>query len=542
MKIILFPVIRKSIGKIISLFAVVLAPVFKMHSDFLKLFLKREGLELLGRSYRSFWVLLAIMSVTFIAIGFSNGSLKYLENKMSDPFINWVNVELPRGDRELAHKLITVLDNEKSRAEFKFSSMNGYYKFDLFFKDEKQNGRYRSMGRTIDFDSPLLDVIFSKKNLIAGRRFNSEEDLGLIVTENFLKQFNYTLNSPYANMHFSSENNYVITYVPLPIIAIVRELPDMSAFATTPYFYNQRYLDSKGNNPFSPKHTKDLVIYINDESFSKNKFDESVKKAIASITECKYRDPSVSIKDRQDSYLTGKEIRISFFPTFDSVEQVKNVFDKLLKNMKNTDSELIQLFDYQTSFADTYRDYDYLAVNFKSLDKVRSFKNYLFNELEVEIDMAQIESKENFNFVTKLTRFISLILLAFCILSITMFLSNLLKSHLYKIRMNIGTFKAFGMGNRTLKLIYLSIVGIFISFSLSFSIFIAFIFGELGGIRLLLKLLSIELEAGQKYFHLADLWTLIAIISILLVSLSAIYLNSNKLFEDSPGNLINNRE
>jgi len=542
MKIILFPVIRKSIGKIISLFAVVLSPVFKMHSDFLKLFLKREGLELLGRSYRSFWVLLAIMSVTFIAIGFSNGSLRYLESKMSDPFINWVNIELPRTDRDLANRLTSALDNEKARSEYKFSTMNGYNKFDLFFKDVKKSGRYRSMGRTIDYNSPLLETIFDKKNLIAGRKFNDAEDLGLIVTENFLKEFNYSLNTPYASMYFSSENNYIITYLPLPIIAVVKELPDMSAFATTPYFYNQRFLDAKGNNPFSPKHTKNLIIFASDNVFDKNKINDFLQKKIKDLPDCKFRDPSFSIKERKDSYIEGKEIRVSFFPDFDSIEQIKNVFDELFSNQKLNTDEILQLFDYETSIADSYADYDYMAINFNSLDKVRSFKNYLFNELEVEIDMAQIESKENFNFVTKLTRFISLILLAFCILSISMFLSNLLKSHLNKIRMNIGTFKAFGMGNRTLKLIYLSIVGIFISFSLSFSIFIAFIFGELGGIRMLLKLLSIELEAGQKYFHLADLWTLIAIISILLVSLSAIYLNSNKLFEDTPGNLINNRE
>ena len=68
--------------------------------------------------------------------------------------------------------------------------------------------------------------------------------------------------------------------------------------------------------------------------------------------------------------------------------------------------------------------------------------------------MGQIESRDNYNLVTNLTRILSVVLIGFSVLSISLFLSNIFKRHLEKIKMNIGTFKAFGIDNKTLQFIY----------------------------------------------------------------------------------------
>ena len=62
-------------------------------NDYFKLFVKREGKVVLGKNYSSLWLLTIVLSVTFLAISFSNASLKYLSYKMNDPFINWVDIK-----------------------------------------------------------------------------------------------------------------------------------------------------------------------------------------------------------------------------------------------------------------------------------------------------------------------------------------------------------------------------------------------------------------------------------------------------------------
>ena len=59
----------------------------RFSSDYLKLFLKREGKVVLGRNFSNIWLLTAVLTATFLAIAFSNGSLLFLSDKMNDPFI-----------------------------------------------------------------------------------------------------------------------------------------------------------------------------------------------------------------------------------------------------------------------------------------------------------------------------------------------------------------------------------------------------------------------------------------------------------------------
>ncbi|MBS4057877.1 MAG: hypothetical protein KGZ82_11215 [Bacteroidales bacterium] len=520
----------------------ILSPLLRSHPDFLALFFKREGIDILGKGFRSFWILLSIMILTFIAIGFSNGSLTYLEKKMSDPFINWINIDIPFASNGLSTDLLESLDKDSISNRFGYSSINGYYKYDLIIWNFIKSGLFRSMGRTIEFESPLLEVIFQKDNFIIGRTFRNEKDIGFIVTENFLKEMNYKNDSKYVYIHYNAENKGVETDIPIPIVAVVKYLPDKCSFATTPYFYNQFFLDDRGTNPFSPVHTNDLFIYLGEDQVDFNSKVSEVSNIINSIPQLANRSPSITIEELFDSYKNGYAMRVSFIPSFDSVSELKGIFGEIKSKINFDPADIIQLYDYKTVKSFEFRRYDYLAINFKTLDKIRSFKEYLFYFHKVELEMSQIESKENFNFVSKLTRFISLILVIFCTISITMFLSNLLRNHLAKIRMNIGTFKAFGMGRILLKKIYFSIITLFIIIALLLSIIIASLIGYSGGIRAILFVLRIELENDQSYFSLFDWWTLIAVVAILFVSLYSISFNNNRLFNETPGNLVKHRE
>jgi ABC-type antimicrobial peptide transport system permease subunit len=187
--------------------------------------------------------------------------------------------------------------------------------------------------------------------------------------------------------------------------------------------------------------------------------------------------------------------------------------------------------------------YDFLSVEFNQehLLKIRDLKNYLFQTQELSIDMAQVEAKENYAFVTKLTIYISISLLVFSVISITLFLSNVLRNHLEKIKMNIGTFKAFGMETSLLKKIYLSICGLFIALSITISLLLSWILGDLIGIRLGLIIKVLNLEPNQSYFELLNYKTPLAILLIFVISLIVMNWTMNKIFRCNPGDLIYDR-
>lgn len=64
-----------------------------LKNDYFRLFVRREGKVVLGKNFSSLWLLCSVLTVTFLAVAFSNASLDYLSYKMNDPFINWVDIK-----------------------------------------------------------------------------------------------------------------------------------------------------------------------------------------------------------------------------------------------------------------------------------------------------------------------------------------------------------------------------------------------------------------------------------------------------------------
>jgi len=123
-------------------------------------------------------------------------------------------------------------------------------------------------------------------------------------------------------------------------------------------------------------------------------------------------------------------------------------------------------------------------------------------------------------------------------LMINIFLSNILSTHLNKIKMNIGTFKAFGID---IKRIYLGMMYIFVLLPLLVSLIIAGILGYLGSVYFLIKILSPFSVERNLYFDLFDSYTLISVIVLIVVNYLAFSVIINRIFRMSPGDLIYDR-
>jgi len=525
--------------RICGLFSPLVAVALNMNKGFTTLFFKRETKELLGRNYINLWILLGILFLTFTAIGFSNGSLNYLKMKMEDPFIQFVNIPISQKNVDSVKIVQDTLSTLQNRRYFNYSQVNGYYKFDLYFQNMGNGGIYKRMGRTIEDTNPLINAIFDKSNLIKGRSFSNARDLGVIVTQAFVESLKAE-DASHILMYYPKSND-LSRCVSLPILAVVKELPDLCGFAVTPYFYYLKNVDEEGKFPFSPVHTKEFACFVagdlkNATSFcvELNKFVERNYKGMGGMVSTPRLDSS--------SYIPGYEVSVSFVPAPDSISFIDSLYQGLRSSAEFAPYNYVLVYNYPKEYADYNSDrFDFLSINFVTLDKIRLFKDTLFLRYGINIDMAQVEAKENYFFVTNLTRLISIILIIFSVLSITFFLTNVLKNHLEKIKMNIGTFKAFGFDDTSLRKIYLSILGLFVGTTMLISLMLSWIFGSLGGIRAILWILQINLQKDENYFELLSSWTLISIFVIILISFIALNKITHKIFAQNPGDLIYDR-
>jgi ABC-type antimicrobial peptide transport system permease subunit len=361
------------------------------------------------------------------------------------------------------------------------------------------------------------------------------------VTKEFLERFGYDLKTPvvYMAVALDKDNN---EFVPVPVIAVLKELPGMTMFATTPYFRQLKKEPAK-NNPFRRDGTNtEIILYTPGDTLVGNNLKNAVTEFFRQHPEYNDLSPWITLTENNLSYQKGFNINISFIGDLD-IKDMDDIFQKLINSdlLESLDQEIIRFFNYKTYHVYNYTNYDYLAINFYDLSKIREFKNFFYKNYKLRIDIAQIEAKENYNYVSKLTLIISFLLIIFSVMVISMFISNLLSRHLDKIKSNIGTFKAFGISNAGLLKIYFSLTLWFVLSSLVVSFVLSALFGYLGGVRGGLTLVGATIEQNESYFDLFNFWLLASTSIIVMVSMVVIYYTANKILKRTPGDLIYNR-
>ncbi len=209
---------------------------------FKKLFYKRESEKLLGNNNKNLWLILLILFLTFLAIGFSSGSLEYLEMKMKDPFIRSVSAKIPSTSEifSKAKKLIDAINQSDSIKDiYKIDTIIFYNTRTFHLKGDLPNSpKYGLDGRTVDLNDPLLSIIVDKKiNEAVGHPFINDQDYSIIVTREALRKL-YCSKSPsflFKEVQYQDSLKYD---VPIPISAIVKSLPGYKTdYIISPYFY-----------------------------------------------------------------------------------------------------------------------------------------------------------------------------------------------------------------------------------------------------------------------------------------------------------------
>ena len=493
------------------------------------IFVKREFKSIVGKGWRNFWILAAVFAVTIFALEFSRSGVKFLSYKMSDPFINWIDV------KEQTNFEPFMEETNRLKDTFNISTIeaNNYileYVFTIDF------GTKRVEGRTISYESDLLNKILDEKNAVVTREQKmAEKDYGWIVTKDLMTRLGYDdeVHYPlYIRYTFPGSPENLKKYglknfgdyfeIPIPIIAVVEQLPDLLDFIAPIYFMEQ---NTSGSKPFIvPNHEN----YFHDLYIVAEKPDKDFENRLKSY----FNNAGLQF----DDYFEKTKIDYLLRPATqfriiirDTVYQSLNT---VVAEVCEKEPDVYRTFDWAFDRGFQLRP-NYLSFMFEDLSKVKVFSIWAKETHGIRIDMAQIEAKENFNTFNLLASMLCLFIAIIAIAFVAIFLYFLIDSHFRRISKNLGTIMAFGLGNKQIIKIYLSVFLLMIFASL------LSVIAALGGVEMLFNTLTMwQYEGKMPHFSLRDIWVVVTILVIPLISALATVIFLKYKLKATPGDLI----
>ena len=575
-----------------------------------QLFASKEGSVLFGRSKINLIILISILSITFIAIGFANGALDYMNTKFKDPFVNLLTIGIPwsKSSSSTVRDITDNLNSDEIRNGFLIDTVTAYKETPLPIFNLNDGKSEFIKGRLVSTDDPINKYLFDPSNVISGAKaFNDDSDLGMVVTEKLLKRLGYKSD---AKVIYIDNDDSDTTgkksekfKVPVPIRAVLKAIPGRNHFLVTNFFFVSYINHEECVFDFTEQRKRILFFVENDKNLAKSLGKEieklmplfilneevpieQLKKFTDNSDDLDYdsdhlsdaesdidlnESPEDSLSDlistQTISYrldirsndtcevmnTAGYEVSVNFDskPYYYATTEI--IYKQIINSdfYKNNQAKITRIFDYNIApqLEEEFSN-DYLCINFKpnGLDSIESFSRFIVNNLNAEkvkeqanvidVDAAAIKEKKNFNYMSKMTWLISGLLIAFSILSISLFISNLLKTHLNKVKMNLGTYKAFGLSDKESVSIYMGIMLKFILLGLVISLALALVLGW--GIGLWFGSI-LNIDDNVQYFKLFAGQTYFLIFIILLVTVITSYFNINRILSKTPGDLIYNR-
>jgi len=537
--------------------------------DYLRLFIRREGKIVLGRRYSNVWLLTAVLVSTFLAIAFANGSLNYLNFKMNDPFIKWVDIKNENNASAFERLEQALADSSKAK-QYHYRSFSYDYEYSYYFFGAADSIQVYLKCRFFDVNNKdLIEAILDKENRVVGLSPEevpniSDNSMGVFLTEKTLARMGYKEAPAYVDLYQYSPGAEELGFkeikqrvrVPVPVLGVVRRLPgsvDLVAFTN---LYRQKFDEAKALNMNNMAYASSLCYFIPEE-VDPVEFDGRLWELVESQTPASFIiddqsfDPKelYSYKNREtevdeDGYVYHYLGFRQVFPT-DTIGLTPAVCtavnQAIMQEYGAKGVTRVFRFDYSTSDLPTG---DYLSIHFDDLKMIKPFAEEVVNACELEIEMSQINAKENFHSVSIMAITLSVVMVIFAVICILLFLVNLLQSYFQKVKRNIGTFKAFGISNQELRRVYMTIMLTLVGISLAVSL----VFVSL--VQLLLPVLGLVKGEG---FGFLSLWScdvihgfppLICVGAIVIVLVSAavtVRIVLDNLLSATPGDLIYDR-
>ena len=516
--------------------------------QYLKLLFAREAKEVVGKKGANLWLLTLVLVATFASIAFSEGSMIYLRDKMEDPFTNWVSIAKSTDEESFKDFRDSLfLDENKEKYDYREVLMDQYTNYNIMGKGKF---KYPSVRFFEHINTPLVNAILSEENIVKGCEVDSslliDNTMGFIITLDVAKQLGYNEDELPAYISYLAVNEGADSLglklvmdefypVAVPILAVVRRLPNNVDMMSANFFYEQQHVNSDVTYPFDFKYHESeylhrLTYYVSDK-VSRGTFEGFVRENVVDSlkTGLQFFDVSDDYRDLK-SWKPGSIIKIDLGDERMPREIFQKLADSIEEHFDSEDVRRVHKLDYGTNHAERG---SFLSIEFKSLNHIREFEAFAKRN-GIQLEMEQVHSKENFNAVTVMASILSAAMVIFSIICIIMFMVNMLQSYFQKVKRNIGTFKAFGMNGTELIQVYVVILVMIVSASVVLALLVTW------GIQGLLPIVGVEKE-GFNYLSLWNNTTYIATLVIFVSTIFTVIFVMVRMLSQTPGDLIYDR-
>tara|TARA_B100001057_G_C22827130_1_gene941867 strand:+ start:369 stop:1886 length:1518 start_codon:yes stop_codon:yes gene_type:complete len=503
------------------------------NTQFFKKFAKPELKSISGKRYTNLLVLSTILTLSIMAIGLGQGAISYLDKKMNNPFVSFVNVKIPMGNPYDKNKMKEIHKTSYPKDTLSFNDFYGfkepyavydnYANFSNLDLDITKTAKVRK-GIKVD---PVYDFILKEDKTTSNNNFDYD-GWGCVVSLDYLinkNKLNYKdKNMPYLNLRKSVNGEHI--HFSVPVQGIVKSFPDdvdvllgeklYKALQDPDFWISLEYPDSNRTSYLQYYVVNDTILekYLIENDFKEIEYDDLIHEFGRM-----YKTDNLTLNQRNQITNDLPKINNSF-----------HVFDFNLANSPRNIKLDKELFVFEF-----YKD---------KLDRISDFNDFLKDKTlndgkTLEIDMRIIESKKNFDLFNKLANLLSLALIFFSIFSIVLYITNLIVTHISKNKKNLGTLKAFGLSNNNIILIYsaISIALITISFFISY-----FISSLIGNILVSLIANYFEISDASSLNYISYPIHVLAAFFIMLPSLAIFLKLRIELKDNTPGDLIYGRE
>lgn len=519
----------------------------KVFNEHQRLLMRRECRVILGPHAANLWWLTLVLTATFLAIAFSAASTDYLDDKMNDPFTNWVNIDLNGADDEIISSLKEALDDDSKRERFGYNRVQTEVNSSLNLVDSGGTVRLFSTLFYEDLSSDLIKAVLNEDNLVDGCSISpdsiSDHSLGIVMTAEALTYLGYDdKNWPaYINYHSKSTDadtlgismlaDSIYARAPLPLLAVVKRLP-----------MNKEATASKYLNEVRIKSGIDCPIDLNHENYARELF-YFVPQGIDCFTADSLRDwLPVPMKEYIDEVLpqpqtlcklrpwkNGTIVRIYITPGT-PLSEINNLEKVVSEHFIPMGAERIYNYDTTEFGCYTIRD-NVVSVHFNTLDSIGAFERFVKEISGLQIEMTQVNAKKNFWAVSEMAGVLTAAVIIFSLISIIIFIVNMMHNYFQKVKRNLGTFKAFGVSNNGLIRVYTVIILGIVEIALVVTLVLVWIVEHILPLR----------EGNYSYLTIWNPITGWAIVIIFISVLVCILLVMKRLLRFTPGDLIYDR-
>ena len=512
-----------------------------LNTQFFKKFAKPELKSIAGKRYSNLLVLSTMLILSMMAIGLGEGAISYLDEKMNNPFVSFVNVKIP-SDNPFQIPEIKEFHNEaeikrlKEDSSYVKSSLNDYYGFKEPYPVYDDWANFTNLDLNITENAkvrrgsesdPIYEFILKEDKTTASNNFDFD-GWGCVVSLDYLTNKNKLKfedkNSSFLNLRKSVNGEH--THFSVPIQGFVKSFPDeidvllgeklFEALQDPDFWTSLEYQDSNRTSylQYYVFNNIPLKKYLVENDFKEIEYDDIIHEG-------------------------GKMFKLDNL-TLNQRTQIINKLPDIANSFNVLDFNLVNLPRFKLELTPEL----YVFEFYDKLDRISDFnvflkKKTIYDKKSLEIDMRIIESKKNFDLFNKLANLLSLALIFFSIFSIVLYITNLIVSHISKNKKNLGTLKAFGLSNNNIILIYsaISIALITISFIISF--FISALIGNM-----LVSLIANYFEIGDasSLNYISYPVHVLAAFFIVLPSVAIYFKLWWNLRESTPGDLIYGRE